>query len=267
MHLHERETFILNAVKERGFVSFQELDTQMAAAPATIRRDLERLTNAGLLERVRGGAKRPGLDVHTSRSAAPAQVGAHLEGVPFTENIQRNMAQKAAIGKAAAKLCVAREAVMIDGGTTTLQMCQHLGGLELQVLTNSLSIASSLLGQRSTRVLVPAGQVFPEQNIILSLSNDDGMPLFHAPKFFMSGAAMGPVGLMQMDMLLVAAERRFIERADQVIVLLDSSKFHGRSGHLVCRLEEIDIVITDKGVSKEQVAMLERSDIRVIVAA
>jgi DeoR family ulaG and ulaABCDEF operon transcriptional repressor len=259
MHSSEREAHILSVVRRRGFVSFQDLESQMTASPATIRRDLERLMAAGLLTRVRGGAKRT--EVGDPRDSVP-----HLLGTPLKENVHRNMAKKAAIGKAAARLCTAKEAVMIDGGSTTLQMCQHLEGLELQTLTNSLPIVMALLPQRGTRVLVPAGQVFPEQNIILSLNTDDGMPLFHAPKLFMGAAALGPAGLMQLDMLLVAAERRLIERADELIVLLDSSKFDGPSGHVVCRLEEIDIVVTDKGITSKQRLMLGEAGIKVIIA-
>jgi DeoR family transcriptional regulator, ulaG and ulaABCDEF operon transcriptional repressor len=264
MHATEREALILDAVRQKGFISFQQLEKLMPASPATIRRDLERLMSAGLLSRVRGGAK--SVESKTPALSAVRGAGAHLEGVPLDENLHRNMAKKAAIGKAAAKLCTAKEAIMIDGGSTTLQMCQHLAGLDLQALTNSLPIATALLKQKGTRVLVTAGQVFPEQNIILSLTNDDGMPSFHAPKLFMSGAALGPQGLMQVDMLLVAAERRLIDRADELIVLLDSSKFDGPSGHVVCRLEEIDIVVTDKGINAQQMTWLEKANIRVIVA-
>jgi DeoR family ulaG and ulaABCDEF operon transcriptional repressor len=263
MHSTEREAHILEAMQRNGFVSFKDLEDEVPASPATLRRDLERLMTAGMLTRVHGGAKRPDAPAAGRAAASPA---AHLAGIPFNENVNRNMAQKAAIGKAAAKLCTPKESVMIDGGSTTYQMCQHLEGLELQTLTNSLPIAMALLPQRGTRVLVPAGQVFPEQNIILSLNNDDGMPLFHAPKLFMGAAALGPAGLMQLDMLLVAAERRLIERADELIVLLDSSKFDGPSGHVVCRLDEIDIVVTDKGINSKQRAMLEEAGIKVIVA-
>lgn len=264
MHATQREAVILEAVTERGFISFQELDGLMLASPATIRRDLARMMNAGQLNRVRGGAKRA--DARPALDRAAWHPSPHLEGVPLDENMNRNTVQKAIIGKAAAKLCSAREAVMIDGGSTTLHMCKHLAGLDLQVFTNSLHIATALLRQRGTHVLVPAGQVFPEQNIILSFNEDDGMPLFHAPKLFMGAAALGNAGLMQADMLLVAAERRLIERADQVIVLLDSSKFDGPSGHLVCRLEEIDVIVTDTGIKSSQVASLEKAAIRVIVA-
>ena len=61
------------------------------------------------------------------------------------------------------------------------------------------------------------------------------MPRFHAPKLFMGAAALGPTGLMQADIILVTAERRLIERADEIIVLADSSKFAGPSGHVGVR--------------------------------
>jgi DeoR family ulaG and ulaABCDEF operon transcriptional repressor len=154
---------------------------------------------------------------------------------------------------------------MIDGGSTTLQMCKHLDGLNLQVLTNSLHIVSALLAQIGTRVLVPGGSVFREQNIILTAAGDDTMPRFYAPKLFMGAAAVGPQGVMQADVVLVAAERRLIERAEEVILLVDNSKFTG-SGNLVCDLTEVDIVVTDKGTSKRDVSMLQKAGIKVIVA-
>jgi DeoR family ulaG and ulaABCDEF operon transcriptional repressor len=263
MHSAEREKLILETVNQRGFISFQDLEQRVAASPATIRRDLERMMIAGLLTRVRGGAKK-----NESKNAKrpAADPGQHLTGVPFEENVNLHKAEKEAIGRAAAKLCNAGEAVMIDGGSTTLQMCQHVRGLNLQVLTNSLRIVSALLLQPGTRVLVPAGQVFSEQNIILAASSDDGMQRFHAPKLFMSAAAAGSAGLMQADIMLVGVERRLIDRADQIIVLLDSSKFDGPSGHIVCGLDEIDVLITDRGVAPRYAQMVQDAGVKLIVA-
>ena len=263
MHSAEREKLILETVNQRGFISFQDLEQRIAASPATIRRDLERMMLAGLLTRVRGGAKKN--ESKNSKRAAP-DAGQHLTGVPFEENVNRHKTEKESIGRAAAKLCNAGEAVMIDGGSTTLQMCQHVRGLNLQVLTNSLRIVSALLLQPGTRVLVPAGQVFPEQNIILAASSDDGMQRFHAPKLFMSAAAAGSAGLMQADIMLVGVERRLIDRADEIIVLLDSSKFDGPSGHIVCGLDEIDALITDRGVSPGHAQMVQDAGVRLIIA-
>lgn len=259
MHATQREKLIMSLLEARGFLSFRELEAQLDASPATIRRDLERMATQGQLARVRGGVQPAG-------EAASGSSMPHLSGVPFHENINRHPAEKAMIGKAAAGLCAPGEGVMIDGGSTTLQMCPHLAGLNLQVLTNSLHIVSALLPQSGTRILLPAGTVFREQNIILSGEGEDGMPRFHAPKLFMGAAALGAQGLMQADPVLVAAERRLIERADQIIVLVDSSKFLGSSGHVVCGLEEIDTVITDAGVTDADRRMIEQAGVRLIVA-
>lgn len=261
MHANERERLIVEMMQSRGFVSFQELDSRLDASPATIRRDLERMAQQGRLARVRGGAQ---LVAHDAPPPAPSQ--GHLSGVPFHDNIARHPLEKSAIGKAAAGLCRPGEAVMIDGGSTTLQMCPHLAGLNLQVLTNSLHIVSALLPQSGTRILVPAGTVFREQNIILSAVGDDSMPRFHAPRLFMGAAALGPQGVMQADVVLVAAERRLIERADEIIILVDSSKFSGPSGHVVCDLAEIDTVVTDSGISEADRTMLRANDVKLIVA-
>jgi DeoR family ulaG and ulaABCDEF operon transcriptional repressor len=264
MHAAERERLILEFLDQKGFVSFRDLERGVAASPATLRRDLERLTGAGLITRVRGGAKR-GEGAKPS-SSTPDPTGVVLAGVPLQESLHRNLSQKRAIGRAAAKLCSAGEAIMIDGGSTTLQMCQHLADLNMQVLTNSLPIVNVLLAQPDTRVLVPAGQLFREQNIILSAAGDDGMPRFHAPKLFMGAASVGAAGLMQADIILVAAERRLMDRADEIIVLVDSSKFDGPSGHVVCPLQEIDVVVTDAGISAGHTKMLEAAGVRLVVA-
>jgi DeoR family transcriptional regulator, ulaG and ulaABCDEF operon transcriptional repressor len=262
MHSSERDDLILKLLAQRSFVTFRDLEQKIDASPATIRRDLERLSESRRLFRVRGGVR--AIAERGPDDGIAAALG--LAGVPFHENIGRNRAQKRAIGRAAATLCQEGEGVMIDGGSTTLQMCPDLEGLNLSVLTNSLHIVSALIGQAGTKVLVPSGAVFPEQNIILSVFGDDGMPRFHAPKLFMGAASLGPQGLMQADVVLVAAERRLIERADQIIVLVDSTKFVAASGNVVCDLGEIDVVITDQGLPDTARKTLEAHDIEVMIA-
>ena len=262
MHASEREDLILSLLATKGFVAFPELEARVDGSPATIRRDLERLAGEGRLVRLRGGIKR--VDQGEQSALSP---GFHLAGVPFHENIGLNRDAKAVIGRAAAALCAPGEGVMIDGGSTTLQMCPHLAGLGLSVLTNSLHIVAALIGQSGTQVLVPSGAVFPEQNIILSVFGEDGMPKFHAPKLFMGAAAIGPAGLMQADPVLVAAERRLIERADEIIVLVDASKFEAASGSVVCELGEIDRVITDSHLPDNAAAAIKAAGVALTIVA
>ena len=154
---------------------------------------------------------------------------------------------------------------MIDGGTTTLQMCPYLDGLDMQVLTNSLHIVHALLPQTGTRVLLPSGTVFREQNIVLAPAGEDSMPRFHAPKLFMGAAAVGPQGVMQQDVILVAAERRFMDRAEEVVLLVDSSKFRSSSGAIVCGLDEVDTIVTDAGIPQDMADRLRDLGVKLVV--
>jgi DeoR family ulaG and ulaABCDEF operon transcriptional repressor len=258
MHAAQRDAEITRLLNSQGFISFKQLCDRLEASSATIRRDLERLDAEGLIERVRGGAR--------LRNGAKPVPSDRLVGAPFEENKTRFAEEKAAIGRAAAKLCARGEAIIIDGGTTTFQMCSHLEGLNLQVLTNSLHIVGELLPQPGARVSVPGGAVFREQNIILSPFEDDGINRYHATKLFMGAAAIGPRGLMQADVVLIQAEQKLMDKADQLIVLADSSKFRGSATFLVCGLDEIDIVITDAGLRESDLDLLKAHEVEVIVA-
>ncbi|MEO1969299.1 MAG: DeoR/GlpR family DNA-binding transcription regulator [Sphingomonadaceae bacterium] len=257
MHATERERLILSELSRSGFISYRELEATLEASAATIRRDLSRLEEAGQLLRVHGGAK---LADHPGNESEPT-----LSGTPFSKSITQNLAAKQAIGKAAASLCAPSEGIMIDGGTTTLQMCPHLDPLGLQVLTNSLHIVNALLPQENTRLLVPSGSIFREQNIILAPAGEESMPHFHAPKLFLGAAAVGKQGVMQADVILVAAERRLIDRADEVVLLVDSSKFRRSSGAVVCGLDEVDVIVTDNYVDEEIVKAIEDLGVRFVI--
>ena len=256
MHATEREELILNLLRLKGFVGFQELERRVKGSAATLRRDLGRLEEQGKLVRVRGGAKRT-----EEESSPPSQ----LSGASFQENVSRNRKEKEAIGKAAAALCQPGESIIIDGGSTTFQMCAHLEPLRLHVLTNSLYIVSALLPHRATHVSMPAGALYREQNILLSPFEDDGMGRYRASKLFMGAASIGPHGLMQSDAVLVQVERRLLGRAQEMIVLVDSSKFDAPTGHTVCPLSDIDVVITDSRIAQKHLKMLKKAGVKTIV--
>ena len=255
MRQSERRREILNRLTQEPFASVQELQTLVGASEATIRRDLRRLAQDGALKRVDGGVERP----ETQAS--------HLAGTPLARNKQINIPQKRAIARAAARLIEQGETLVIDGGSTTSLLCPFLADLDLQVLTNSLPIVEQLLFSPRTRLLVPGGEVFREQNIILSPYEEDGTAECFASKMLMGAQALSPMGLMQADSILIRAERRLMARAEKLIVLADSSKFERKTGLVLCPLSEIDIVVTDAGVSAKDRAMLEKAGVQVVVAS
>jgi DeoR family transcriptional regulator, ulaG and ulaABCDEF operon transcriptional repressor len=257
MHATERDRVILTLLEEEGFVSFRELSRRLSASPATLRRDLERLQTLGKLTRVRGGVQ---------TAAGTDRIGGfHLKGVPFHENINRNRQAKEAIGKAAAELCRQGEAIIIDGGSTTLQMCPHLEPLKLQVLTNSLHIVGALLQHQNTGVSIPGGVVFREQNIVLDPFEEVNTRGFHASRMFVGAAAVTRYGLMQSDIILVQAERKLLKQVDELVALVDSSKFAASAGHVLCDLSRVGTLITDSRIDDASAKMVERSGVKLII--
>lgn len=257
-HAAHRERAILELLRKHRFVTMRNLEQEIGGSPSTLRRDLERLAGEGHINRVHGA-------VHLVEEITPSTSGENLKGVPFRESITRHATEKRAIGRMAATLCRPGEAVMIDGGSTTLQMCAYLNGMHLNVVTNSLHIVNALLPFPDVRVQVPGGTVFREQNIVLGAA-DDPLPKVRAPQLFMGAAALGAGGVMQADLVLVAAERRLIDRAEEVILLVDSSKFRAAAGHIVCGLEELDVVVTDPGLTRTDQKLLDAASVRVVIA-
>lgn len=255
MHEKERHRIILSAVQERPVATVSELVTLTGSSEATIRRDIAQLHMGKRLRRVRGGAEA------LTPTGFPG-----LAGRPFSVNQSINIAQKQAIAREAVALCQDGEPIIINGGTTTFQMVHPLATRQLQVLTNSFPIAEHLLKHSKNTVLVPGGAIYREQNIILSPFESDMTRNFYARRMFMGAHGLGPLGLMEADPLLIQAEEKLIGQADELVVLVDSSKFDNRSPLVLCPLRRIDVVVTDDGISDAAAAMLEAAEIRLIVA-
>jgi DeoR family ulaG and ulaABCDEF operon transcriptional repressor len=83
---------------------------------------------------------------------------------------------------------------------------------------------------------------------------------------FMGAQGIGPLGLMEADPLIIQAEQKLMGQADELVVLVDSSKFQNRSSLVLCPLAQIDVIITDEGMSDKAAAMLEASGVRLVIA-
>ncbi len=254
MHETERHRIILSAVQDRPVATVVDLVSLTGASEATVRRDIATLHVQKRLRRVRGGAE---------AIAPPQFVG--LAGRPFSVNETINAAQKRAIARAAVALCEDGEPIIINGGTTTFQMVHPLSARRMQVFTNSFPIAEHLLKHSKNTILLSGGAIYREQNIILSPFDNDVTRNFYARRMFMGAQGLGPLGLMEADPLLVQAEQKLIGQADELVVLVDSSKFRNRSSLILCPLSRIHVVITDDGITDREAKILEDAEIKLIV--
>lgn len=255
MHEKERHGIILSAVQDRPVVTVVDLCGLTGASEATIRRDIAALHVSKKLRRVRGGAE----------ALAPSQFPG-LAGRPFSVNESINIKQKQAIARAAVALCEDGDPIIINGGTTTFQMVHPLAMRRCQVFTNSFPIAEHLLKNSKNSVLISGGVIYREQNIVLSPFDNDVTRNFYARRMFMGAQGVAPIGVMEADPLIIQAEQKLIGQADELVLLVDSSKFESRSSLVLCPLNKIDVLITDERVSDRAAAMVEAADIKLIVA-
>lgn len=255
MHERERQKLILSAVQERPVVTVAELVDMTGTSEATIRRDIGALHVAGRLRRVRGGAEA----LHP-----PQTVG--IAGRPFSVNEGVNIDKKRTIARAAVELCEDGESIIINGGTTTFQMVHHLARRRMQILTNSFPIAEHLLRNSKNTITVPGGAIYREQNIILSPFENDVTRNFYAHRMFMGAQGVSPIGVMEGDPLLIQAEQKLIDQAEELMLLVDSSKFASRSSLILCPLERVHTIITDDEIEMRDAKLVEQLGVRLIVA-
>ncbi|MEF2074801.1 DeoR/GlpR family DNA-binding transcription regulator [Consotaella aegiceratis] len=255
MHERERHRIILSSLQGRPFAGVGELVELTGASEATVRRDIATLALEKKLKRVRGGVE--ALNV----SPYGAIVGRSFQA---TEAIR--LRQKREIARAAAALCQDGEAVIINGGTTTYQMVHHLVTRQLQVMTNSFLIAEHLIKQSKCAVLVPAGHVYREQSLILSPFEADGIAHFGARRMFMGAQSVSALGIGETDALIVQSEQRLMRQAEELVLLVDSSKFKARSTMIVAPLERADVLVTDDEISDAAASFIEAAGVTLVVA-
>jgi DeoR family ulaG and ulaABCDEF operon transcriptional repressor len=255
MHEKERHRIILSAVQEKPVVTVPELVELTESSEATIRRDIAALHLQKRLRRVRGGAE----------SITPPQFMG-IAGRPFSVNETLHAAQKRAIAREAVELCKDGDPIIINGGTTTFQMVHFLTNRRMTIFTNSFPIADHLLKHSKNTVMLSGGTIYREQNIILSPFENDVTRNFYAKRMFMGAQGLGPLGLMEGDPLLIQAEQKLIDQADELVVLIDSSKFRQRSSLILCRLARISTVVTDAGLEDRDARMLEDAGVSLVVA-
>lgn len=251
---HKRRKRLLKLLAEHQAATVQQLVEWLNASPATVRRDINWLSDRKLLARTRGGAR----NLEQKSRQHP------LASETFDNNIQCFASRKRAIARHAASMCSDEETIIINGGTTTFMMTEFLTDKHLKILTNSFLMAERLLVSSQSEIIVPGGTIYREQNVILSPFDNDITQHHYASKMFMSVHGLSLLGLMEADPVLIQAEKRLISQTEELVVLADSSKFARRAGLILCGLDRVSTVITDTDVSDKAIQMLEQHGINVI---
>src|SRR5207253_4113393 len=184
----------------------------------------------------------------------------------FDERTGTAAAEKRAIGQAAAALLEDGDTVLLDGGTTTLEVARALIGRRIQVVTNSLPIAQLLASSQQTDLILIGGYVYPRTGVALGPLAIATMQSIRVRTAILGAGGIVPEGIYNSNSLLVETERQMMSCGQEVMIVADQTKFGRLALARLCGLEEIDSVVVDSGLSDEHRGLLESAGVAIHVA-
>jgi DeoR family transcriptional regulator of aga operon len=246
----ERRRRICELLREQGRVTVDSLAARFGTSQVTIRSDLSTLESEGALTRTHGGA----LNV----ADADQSLG--------VKQLQHK-AEKQRIAAAAAALIRDGETIILDSGTTTAEIARRireLGLASINVITNALNIAALLIDVPAVRLIVPGGILRRESNSLSGHMAEAALANLQADRLYLGADSIDPeLGVMTPHLAEAQLNARMIQISRQVVVVADSSKLLRRNISVIARLEQINMLITDRAAPEAVIAELRQRGVEV----
>lgn len=250
----QRRAQIAELVRQSGAARVGDLAERFQVSEVTIRNDLMQLEKQGQIVRDRGGALPVG-HAREITSLLAVEQRAHLQ-----------MPEKQRIARAAAALVSPGDTILMDAGTTVVEMAPHLAGISpLTVVTNALNVALEVATKTEARVILLGGNFSRESSSTLGSLAEQTLGELLVQKAFLGTQAFDlEHGFTDTTMEIAQVKRAMIKAARRVILLTDSSKL-GHSGFIkVAPLTAVQTLITDTGLPDDARTALERLGVEVI---
>lgn len=251
--VEERRRRMMEILDAQERATVEELVERFGVSAVTIRGDLDALTATGAIVRSHGGALK--------------RVEASDEPIDVKETLHH--AEKVRIARAALAMIRDGETIILDSGTTTVEVARQIKGSELRslnVVTNALNIAMELANLPHVRVIMIGGLLRPMAYTLVGPSAENALRGLNADRVFLGVDGLDPeIGLMTPDVLEAKLNAIMIEIAREVVVVADSSKFQRRSLSVIAKLDKVHKLITDEGAPPEIVAALRARNVEVVL--
>lgn len=229
---------ILQRLRADGEVSVQTLVGELRVSASTIRRDLDVLSQDGLLRRVRGGGSR-----------------VEPDAVAFDQVSRQASAEKDAIAARAAALVPERSVVLLDIGTTTARLAHHLRGRRLTVITSSLAVVDELRTEDQIELIVLGGVLRNNYLSLVGMLTEQALGQLRAHLCFLSGSGIrADGGVMDTTGIEVPVKRAMLAAAERTVLLADRAKFPGTGLLPVCGPDRIAVLVTNRGADPATLA-------------
>ena len=248
MNLSQRQNEILRILKEKKYLSVEELSALLSVSKVTIRSDLSAMEEKGSVTRTHGGAM--------IAEIAPRIV---------TKSLTEHETEKKSIGKAAANLIPDDAVVILDSGSTTVRIAEFLSGKSLTVVTNSFLVADTLCDEKDIELMLLGGTF--RRNIMGCIGPITKLDLsqIHADLYFLGGGGYSENHIYCSNLQEAEVKQAMMKAADTVCFVADSTKKDQTLFGIAATWEEIDCFITDR-IDEPFRTLLESKGIRVITA-
>lgn len=248
----ERHRIIIEKIEQSGAVKVSELSEQFQVTEKTVREDLEKLEEKGLLKRTHGGAV---LEHGDENSLLPLQFPNSKHG-----------REKAAIAELALSCIEENDIIALDAGSSTLELAKLLPNKPVTVLTNDLLIIRELAAKDQVRLVVPGG--YRHNNLLIGEESHEWIKRLNVHKLFLSTTGVHlEYGLTIFTEELTKLKRLYMDNAKKVYCLADHNKFDKGALITFAELKEIDFIITDEGIDPDVEAKYEAHGLRMMKAA
>ncbi len=251
----QRHKLILDELRSRGAVRVSELTDLLSVSEMTIRRDLDALESAGLLDKVHGGATIRG--------------GLSAEEPGFEAKSHRQLKEKEAIARAAARLVEPGQSIGLTAGTTTWRLANHLAAIaNLTVVTNSIQVANVLHREsRGDLTVVLTGGVRTPSDALVGPIAVSTIRTLHLDALFMGvHGVTGDSGLTTPNLLEAETDRALVASSDRLIVVADHTKWGVRGLSRIADLDEVDVFVSDPALPPDARASISEHVDRLVVA-
>ncbi len=255
MYAEERQQAMAQLIGQQGRLSVAQLAGTFEVTTETVRRDLSSLERIGLVRRVHGGAV-----PSSSLSVIESALG---------ERDQANIAAKDAIAAAAlSQLPPPASVVIIDAGSTTARLAAVLPREHrLSVVTHAVPVAARLAGLPHIELHLLPGRVRPTTHAAVGTDTVAALGELRADvAFIATNGISADFGLTTPDRDEAATKRAIVGCARRTVVLTDSSKIGVETPVRFASLSEVDVLVTDSGISHQQRTALEQAGLEVVVA-
>lgn len=250
----ERRRVILEIIKNKKVVSVQSLSQELKTSVVTIRRDLDFLSEKGLIRRSHGGAT----------------LNDEKVGLEFTFDIRNEKEReiKKIIAKRAASYITSGDSIGIDIGTTAYQVSKYIKDIpKLNVVTASIPVVIELLDAKDINVICTGGAVSRKDKSLIGHDAIRTINEYILDKVFIGVAGISfKCGLTLYNINDALVKRVMIERAKEVILLADSTKIGEAKHEFLADIDVINKIITDNAITYEDRKQFESRGIEVIIA-